>query len=74
MASVTKRRSRRNAKRRERQRRAAVATPLTRQFPPPPDEPEGNAGVREPRLPQPSHPAGALELDLPPAVYLDLVR
>jgi hypothetical protein len=43
-------------------------------LPPPiwPDDLEGGAGVREPRRPYPSMPAGALELDPPEPQYLEL--
>jgi hypothetical protein len=42
-------------------------------LPPPsrPDDLEGGAGVREPRRPYPSMPAGALELDPPESHYLE---
>jgi hypothetical protein len=42
--------------------------------PPPmwPDDLEGGAGVREPRRPYPSMPAGALELDVPESQYLEM--
>jgi hypothetical protein len=42
--------------------------------PPPmwPDDLEGGAGVREPRRPYPSMPAGALELDPPESQYLEM--
>jgi hypothetical protein len=64
----------RAAKRLERQRRRTrpARNPLQPrpghgiQEPPPPDwfgDPEGGAGVREPRRPLPTQPAGALELD-----------
>ena len=65
---------RRAAKRLERQRRLASGSrnPVQprrgngRPQPPPPewfDDPEGGAGVREPRRPLPNQPAGALELE-----------
>jgi hypothetical protein len=38
------------------------------------DDPEGGAGVREPRRPWPTMPAAALELDEPEPEYLDLTR
>lgn len=38
------------------------------------DDPEGGAGVREPRRPGPTMPAAALELDEPEPQYLDLTR
>jgi hypothetical protein len=43
-------------------------------LPPPtwPDDLEGGAGVREPRRPYPTMPAGALELDVPESQYLEL--
>jgi hypothetical protein len=31
----------------------------------PPDDPDGGAGVREPRRPSPNAPAGVMHLDLP---------
>jgi hypothetical protein len=37
-----------------------------------PDDLEGGAGVREPRRPYPTMPAGALELEEPEAEYLEL--
>jgi hypothetical protein len=42
--------------------------------PPPmrPDDLEGGTGVREPRRPYPSMPAGALELDVPESQYLEM--
>jgi hypothetical protein len=88
-----RRRSRRAAKRIERQRRKALdartrkaetlrppaQTPRERRpghpdLPPPtwPDDLEGGAGVREPRRPYPSMPAGALELDPPESQYLEM--
>lgn len=91
-----RKRSRRAAKRIERQRRKAVAArtrkaaetgrrppaqtarvqrgPGFPDLPPPswPDDLEGGAGVREPRRPYPSMPAGALELDAPESQYLEL--
>jgi hypothetical protein len=66
-------RLRRAAKRLERQRRLASGSRNPVQprrggwpLPPPPDwfdDPEGGAGVREPRRPLPTQPAGALELE-----------
>jgi hypothetical protein len=43
-------------------------------LPPPgwPDDLDGGAGVREPRRPYPSVPAGALELNPPESQYLEL--
>jgi hypothetical protein len=43
-------------------------------LPPPswPDDLDGGAGVREPRRPYPSMPAGALELDEPASEYLEM--
>jgi hypothetical protein len=43
-------------------------------LPPPswPDDLEGGAGVREPRRPYPSMPAGALELDAPESQYVEM--
>jgi hypothetical protein len=90
-----RKRNRRAAKRIERQRRKALATPTRRaakvprspaqtpreqrgpgfpDLPPPtwPDDLEGGAGVREPRRPYPSMPAGALELDPPDSQYLEM--
>jgi hypothetical protein len=90
-----RKRNRRAAKRIERQRRKALATPTRRaaevprspaqtvrgqrgpgfpDLPPPtwPDDLGGGAGVREPRRPYPSMPAGALELDLPNSQYLEM--
>ncbi len=78
MAVITKRRARRRAQRDEMLRRLVVnaRNPLkgrgNRPFPP--DELEGGAGVREPRRPSPTMPAGALELDLPTVEYLSLTR
>jgi hypothetical protein len=89
-----RKRTRRAAKRVERQRRKTVAT-RTRAAEPPrppaqapreqrgpgfpdlprpswPDDLEGGAGVREPRRPYPSMPAGALELDVPESQYLEM--
>ena len=74
MANDPTRRLRRAAKRLERQRRLASGSGNPVQprrgggwpQPPPPDwfdDPEGGAGVREPRRPSPSQPAGALELE-----------
>jgi hypothetical protein len=42
--------------------------------PPPmwPDDFDGGAGVREPRRPYPTMPAGALELDMPESQYLEI--
>jgi hypothetical protein len=37
-----------------------------------PDDLEGGAGVREPRRPYPTMPAGALELEEPESDYLEL--
>jgi hypothetical protein len=90
-----RKRNRRAAKRIERQRRKALATPTRRAaevprsaaqtpreqrgpgFPdlPPPswaDDLEGGAGVREPRRPYPSMPAGAIEIDPPDSQYLEM--
>lgn len=93
-----RRRTRRAAKRIERQRRKALTTPARKapetqnrppaqtpreqrgpgfpDLPPPPpmwpDDLEGGAGVREPRRPYPTMPAGALELEEPEAEYLEL--
>ena len=44
-------------------------------LPPPPmwpDDLDGGAGVREPRRPYPTMPAGALELDMPESQYLEM--
>jgi hypothetical protein len=84
MADTTKRRAGRAAKRVERQRRIAIATRNAVRFRPDPgrgdvrrpDWPgdlDGGAGVREPRRPSPTTPAGAVALDEPEAHYLDLV-
>jgi hypothetical protein len=90
-----RKRSRRAAKRVERQRRKALAArtrkaaetirppaqtpreqrgPGSPDLPPPswPDDLEGGAGVREPRRPYPSMPAGALELAPPESQYLEM--
>ena len=92
-----RKRTRRAAKRIERQRRKALAArtrkaaevPRSRaqsprehrgpgfpDLPPPPpmwpDDLEGGAGVREPRRPHPSMPAGALELNLPESQNLEM--
>jgi hypothetical protein len=84
-----RKRTRRAAKRAERQRRKALAakTPskiaqMPRKPPtgpgspdlPPPVWPDldGGAGVREPRRPYPSMPAGALELALPNSQSLEM--
>ena len=90
-----RKRTRRAAKRIERQRRRALATPTRKvaqvqrplaqtpreqrgpgfpDLPPPgwPDDLDGGAGVREPRRPYPSVPAGALELNPPESQYLEL--
>jgi hypothetical protein len=87
-----KRRTRRAAKRVERQRRKALTTrtgkaprppaqtpreqrgPGFPDLPPPtwPDDLDGGAGVREPRRPYPSMPAGALQLDVPESQYLEM--
>ena len=37
------------------------------------DDPDGGAGVREPRHPRPTQPAGAIALDRPYSQYLNLV-
>lgn len=37
------------------------------------DDPDGGAGVREPRHPFPTQPAGAIALEPPRSQYLDLV-
>lgn len=81
MATVTKRRARRAAKQLERQHRAAIAgrNPLRtrgRHFddPPFPNDPEGGAGVREPRRPLPTMPSGAIERELPDWEQVDLTR
>ena len=84
MANKTKKRLRRAAKKLERQRRAALAArnptrPGRRtigpdDFPPDwPDDRDGGAGVREPRRPVPTMPAGAIALEPPAPMYLDLV-
>jgi hypothetical protein len=80
MASVTRRRARRIAKKLDQQRESAVRAhrPLLRQRggwfgePPFPDEPEGGAGVREPRRPLPTMPTQSMALDPPVLDQLDL--
>jgi hypothetical protein len=80
MASTTKKRLRRAAKKVERQRRAAIATRpgktgRGRVIEPPyhfPDEPDGGTGVREPRRPSPLAPAGGMEREIPTEQRLDL--
>jgi hypothetical protein len=90
-----RKRTRRAAKRVERQRRKALATrtrkaaeplrppaqtpreqrgPGFPDLPSPsrPDDLEGGAGVREPRRPYPTMPAGALELDVRESQYLEM--
>ena len=71
---IVRRRVRRAGKLTERQRRAALEVEYRlqrrlRRFRPEDSpwwaDPEGGAGVREPRRPLPTAPAGALELDLP---------
>jgi hypothetical protein len=52
--------------------------PSYRDLPPPwdtmwDDDDDGGAGVREPRFPFPTHPAGAAALEPPRSQYLDLV-
>jgi hypothetical protein len=51
--------------------------PGSRDLPPPWDtmwdDDDGGAGVREPRHPFPTHPAGAVALDPPRSQYLNLV-
>ncbi len=78
----TKKRLRKTARKLEKQRRAAAQRhPSDLGFgqgfpdlPPPPwDDPDDGAGVREPRRPRPSMPAGELALDEPRSTYLDLV-
>jgi len=82
VAKKTKRRLTRAARTIERQRRQAIRRhPLDPgrgqgfpDLPPPPwDDPDGGAGVREPRQPYPSTPAGAIALPQPESQYLDLV-
>jgi hypothetical protein len=80
MASVTRRRARRTAKKLDPQRESAVRAyrRLRRQRggrfaePPFPDEPEGGAGVREPRRPLPTMPTQSMALDPPVLDQLDL--
>lgn len=86
-----RKRTRRAAKRIERQRRKALSsrtrkaraqTPREQRgpgfpdLPPPPpmwpDDLEGGAGVREPRRPYPTMPAGVMELDEPEPQYLEM--
>ena len=79
----------RKAVRKELRRREALRRPLgpdrggwPNEPSPPPDDwdyrdwddPEGGAGVREPRRPWPIMPAAAVELDEPEPLYLDLSR
>jgi hypothetical protein len=42
-------------------------------LPPPWDDMDGGAGVREPRSPRTPQPAGAIALEPPRSQYLDLV-
>ena len=82
MAKKTKKRARKATRRLEKElRQTSRRHPSDLGFgqgfpdlPPPPwDDPDGGAGVREPRRPRPSMPAGALALDEPRPTYLDLV-
>jgi hypothetical protein len=82
MAVVTKRRARRAAKKLEQHRRAQLTAqnPIRPQRgrwfpePPPTGDPEGGAGVREPRRPRPTRPAGSMELEIPVEQGLDRTR
>ena len=78
MASTTKKRLRRAAKRNERERRRALGLrPLRASQPEPPlgpDDLDGGGGVREPRRPRPNAPAGYFELDEPEPTFLELAR
>jgi hypothetical protein len=80
MAETTRTRVRRRLRRASR-RSPGTASPnrltwtrWTDDPPTGPDDLEGGAGVREPRRPYPSAPAGALQLDEPRSDLLDLVR
>jgi hypothetical protein len=54
--------------------RGSQSGPGLPDLPPPPwpDDLEGGAGVREPRRPYPTMPAGALELEPPEPQYLEM--
>ena len=79
MAETTRTRVRRRLRRRGREARGpAVPRPLAwsrdpDEPPPGPEDLDGGAGVREPRRPYPTAPAGALALDEPCDERLDLV-
>lgn len=80
MATVTKRRARRAAKRLEKHSRAVIRArnplrtgPHRLDDPPFPEDP-GSAGVREPRRPRPTMPAASVTLDPPVSTVLDLTR
>ena len=78
MAETTRTRIRRRLRRRGRDARSPVVSPLTwsrapDEPPPGPEDLDGGAGVREPRRPYPTAPAGALALDEPRDERLDLV-
>ncbi len=83
----TKKRLRKQEKRRRKELRSRPVGPdrgLGPSDPSPPwddgwdyrdwDDPDGGAGVREPRRPWPTMPAAALALDEPEPQYLDLAR
>ncbi|MBA3529058.1 MAG: hypothetical protein H0T91_07100 [Propionibacteriaceae bacterium] len=80
MAGKTTKKRIKRLTREQRQLRRQVhpaALPLRRNSDEPPDDwrdPEGGAGVREPRRPGPTAPAGAMELEPERLAYLDLVR
>ena len=85
MAKKTKKRLPKAVRKAEKLRRQAArrhpqgpaSGPGIRDLPPPWDtmwdDDEGGAGVREPRHPYPTHPAGAVALEPPRSQYLDLV-
>jgi len=78
MAETTRTRIRRRLRRRGRDARGPVIGPLAwsrapDEPPPGPEDLDGGAGVREPRRPYPTAPAGALALDEPRDERLDLV-
>ena len=82
MAKKTKKRLPKAVRKAEKLRRqAARRHPFSNEFgqgfpdlPPPPwHDPDGGAGVREPRRPRPTIPAGAMALEPPRSQYLDLV-
>ena len=82
MAKKTKKRLRKAIRQAEKLRQAAAqrhplgpgsSGPGFPDLPPPPWDDDGGAGVREPRHPLPTHPAGAIALEPPQSQYLDLV-